>query len=341
MTTSYNIAIVGASGVVGGTILSILEERKFPVKNLFLLASHRSAGETRIFQGKSYVISNITDFDFSQSQICFFCTSNDISAEYAPKAAALGNIVLDKSSHFRYDDTVPLIVPEVNQDAIQNYANKNLIASPNCNTIPIAVALKPIYDAVGLARINVATYQSVSGSGKEAMSELREQTDQVLHGLDIAPKVYPQQIAFNVIPHIDQFEENGYTREEMKIVWEMQKIFADNTIAINPTTVRVPVFCGHSAAVHIETKQKITAKQAVALLSKAPGLKVMTGEFPYPTPVQDAAGHDLVYVGRIREDISHPNGLNLWVVADNLRKGAALNAIQVAERLMGLSLALA
>jgi aspartate-semialdehyde dehydrogenase len=337
MATAYNIAIVGASGVVGSTLLSILEERQFPVKKLFLLASHRSAGETRNYQGKPHVIQNVADFDFSQTQICFFCTSNDISAHYAPLAAALGNLVLDKSSHFRYDNNVPLIVPEVNQDDINNYANKNIIANPNCNTIPIAVALKPIYDAVGLSRINIATYQSVSGSGKEAMTELRQQTSQILNGEQIEPKVYPQQIAFNVIPHIDQFEENGYTREEMKIVWEMHKIFNDNTIAINPTAVRVPVFCGHSAAVHIETKEKITATQAIELLSRSPGIKVITGEFPYPTPAQDAARQDLVYVGRIREDLSHAKGLNLWVVADNLRKGAALNAIQVAERLIGFS----
>jgi aspartate-semialdehyde dehydrogenase len=226
----------------------------------------------------------------------------------------------------------------VNQDDIGRYANKNIIANPNCNTIPIVVALKPIYDAVGLVRVNVATYQSVSGSGKEAMMELREQTSQILNGEEIAPKVYPQQIAFNVIPHIDQFEENGYTREEMKIVWEMHKILNDNTIAINPTAVRVPVFCGHSAAVHIETRDKITTAEALRLLKAAPGIKVITGEFPYPTPVQDAAGRDFVYVGRVREDFSHPKGLNLWVVADNLRKGAALNAIQVAERLIGSSL---
>jgi aspartate-semialdehyde dehydrogenase len=337
MTDLYNIAIVGASGVVGSTILSLLEERKFPVKKLFLLASHRSAGETRNYQGKAHIIENVADFDFSQTQICFFCTSNDVSALYAPKAAALGNIVLDKSSYFRYRDDVPLIVPEVNQGDISRYANQNIIASPNCNTIPIVVALKPIYDAVGLVRINVATYQSVSGSGKEAMVELREQTQQVLNGEAIQPKVYPQQIAFNVIPHIDQFEENGYTREEMKIVWEMHKILNDNTIAINPTAVRVPVFCGHSAAVHIETRDKITTQEALRLLSNAPGVQVITGEFPYPTPVQEAAGRDLVYVGRVREDFSHPKGLNLWVVADNLRKGAALNSIQVAERIIGFS----
>jgi aspartate-semialdehyde dehydrogenase len=337
MTDLYNVAIVGASGIVGGTVLSILEEHNFPVNKLFLLASHRSAGETRNFHGKQHTIENIANFDFSQSQICFFCTSNDISAEYAPKAAALGNLVLDKSSYFRYKDDVPLIVPEVNQADIQRYANKNIIASPNCNTIPIVVALKPIYDAVGISRINVATYQSVSGSGKEAITELRLQSQQILKDQPIDPKVYPQQIAFNVLPHIDQFEANGYTREEMKIIWEMHKILNDNTIAINPTAVRVPVFCGHSAAVHIETKSKLTLVEAIALLSQAPGVRLFTGQYPYPTPVQDAAGRDLVCVGRVREDISTPKGLNLWVVADNLRKGAALNAIQVAERLIGFS----
>jgi aspartate-semialdehyde dehydrogenase len=336
MSVSYNVAVVGASGVVGTTLLSLLAERNFPINKLFLLASHRSAGETRKFQGKSYVIEDIANFDFSQSQICFFCSSNEIAAEYAPKAAALGNVVLDKSSHFRYDDGVPLIVPEVNQDAIATYANQNIIASPNCNTIPIVVALKPIYDAVGIARINVATYQSVSGSGKDAITELELQTTQILRGHAIEPKIYPQQIAFNVLPHIDSFEENGYTREEMKIVWETQKILNDYSISINPTAVRVPVYCGHSAAVHIETHEKITLKQALDLLKDAPGVELITGEFPYPTPVVDAAGKDLVYVGRVREDISHAKGLNLWVVADNLRKGAALNAIQVAERLIGL-----
>lgn len=335
MAATFDIAVVGATGVVGATILSILDQRKFPVKNLHLLASHRSAGEKREYQGKSYTIEDIDTFDFSKTQICFFCTDNPVSAKYAPIAAAAGNFVLDKSSHFRYHDDVPLIVPEVNQDHIANYANKNIIASPNCNTIPIVVALKPIYDAVGLTRINVATYQSVSGSGKEGVAELTEQSNQILSGTTTQSKVYPQQIAFNVLPHIDKFEENGYTREEMKIVWEMQKILNDTTITINPTAVRVPVYCGHSAAVHIETREKLTLSHALALLKNAPGVKLITGDYPYPTPVLDAAGQDLVYVGRVREDISHPKGLNLWIVADNLRKGAALNSIQVAEQLVG------
>jgi aspartate-semialdehyde dehydrogenase len=338
MSASYNVAVAGASGAVGTTLISILEERNFPVNKLFLLASARSAGEKRQFKNQQVIISNIADFDFSQTQISFFCTSNEISAEYAPKAAAAGNIVLDKSSHFRYMADIPLIVPEVNQHTLNAYAKQGIIASPNCNTIPLAVALKPIYDAVGITRINVATYQSVSGSGKEAMVELSEQSNQVLNGFDTQSKVYPQQIAFNVLPHIDPFETNGYTREEMKIVWEMQKIFNDYQMAINPTAVRVPVFCGHSAAVHLETRDKISLTQALELLANGPGIKLITGEFPYPTPVVDAAGQDFVFVGRVREDVSHPKGLNLWVVADNLRKGAALNAIQVAERLIGLSL---
>jgi aspartate-semialdehyde dehydrogenase len=336
MASTYNVAIAGATGVVGATILSILEERKFPINNLHLLASERSAGDKRNFMGQDYTIRDIAKFDFSESQITFFCTDNPVSAEYAPKAAAMGNLVLDKSSHFRYHDDVPLIVPEVNQADIQRYAIKNLIASPNCNTIPIVVALKPIYDKFGITRINIATYQSVSGSGKEGVSELTEQTGQIMNGLVTKSKIYPQQIAFNVLPHIDKFETNGYTREEMKMVWEMKKIFNDDAIEINPTAVRVPVFCGHSAAVHLETRDKITLEQALDLLGTAPGVKLMTGEFPYPTPVLDAAGKDFVYVGRVREDISHPKGLNLWVVADNLRKGAALNSVQVAEGVMGI-----
>jgi aspartate-semialdehyde dehydrogenase len=334
MKDLYRVAIVGATGVVGGTTLEILAERQFPIEKLYLVASQRSAGEVRYFKDRPHVIEDIVDFDFSQTDICFFCTGNDISAEYAPKAAALGNIVLDKSSHYRYDNDVALIVPEVNMDALDTYANKNIIANPNCNTIPIAVALKPIYDAVGISRINVATYQSVSGTGKDAMAELTQQSLQVLNNEAIKSVIYPQQIAFNVLPHIDVFEENGYTREEMKVVWEMQKIFNDYSLAINPTTVRVPVFCGHSAAVHIETKEKITLPHVLQLLGQAPSVKIIT---PYPTPVVDAAGKDDVFVGRIREDISHPNGLNLWIVADNLRKGAALNAIQVAEKIIGFS----
>lgn len=331
MTTAVNIAIVGATGIVGSTLLSILEERAFPIANLYLLASHRSVGETREFAGKSYWVENIEQFDFSKTQLCFFCASNAIAAEYAPKAAACGNIVIDKSSEFRYQPDVPLIIPEVNQHALANYSKTNIISSPNCSTTPVVMALKPIHDAVGVARVNVATYQSVSGTGKDAVTELVEQTASLLNGKPIEPKVYPQQIAFNVLPHIDSFLENGYTKEEMKIIFETQKILGDDTIAINPTTVRVPVFYGHSAAIHLETKNKIQIDEVINLLKSAPGLQLFANPHQYPTPVTDAAGADAVFVGRVREDVSHPRGINMWVVTDNLRKGAALNAVQIAE----------
>jgi len=327
---SINVAIVGATGIVGKTVLEILEERNFPVKNLYLLASARSVGDIREFKGKNYTVENLAKFDFSKTQLCFFCASNEIAAEYAPKAAALGNVVIDKSSHFRYDKDIPLVVPEVNGSIVLG-KKQGIIANPNCSTIPVVVALKPIYDAVGVTRINIATYQSVSGSGKEAVDELALQSAQILNGQPIHPKVYLQQIAFNVIPHIDAFLENGFTKEEMKVVWETQKILNDTNISINPTAVRVPVFYGHSAAVHIETRDKITAQQAEALLAKAKGVTLIQGKYPYPTPAKDVAGQDSVYVGRVREDLSHAKGLNLWVVADNVRKGAALNAIQIAE----------
>lgn len=338
--SSYSIAIVGATGLVGTTLLSLLEERIFPIKKLHLVASHQSVGKEIVFRKETYVIEDLATFDFSKSQLAFFCVGNDLTAEYAPKAVACGNVVIDKSFYYRNHDEVPLVVPEVNAHALSTYNKKNIIANPNCNTIPIAVCLKPIYDTVGIDRINVATYQSVSGTGKEAVSELTEQTRQWLSHEAIQAKVYSQQIAFNVLPHCDDFQDNGYTREEMKIVWEMRKIFADQTLAINPTAVRVPVLCGHAASVHLETKDKITLDQAVKLLDQAPGIKLITGKYPYPTPVHDAAGKDLVYVGRVREDISHKKGLNLWVVADNLRKGAALNAIQIAEYLIKHHLAI-
>jgi aspartate-semialdehyde dehydrogenase len=334
MNTSYPVAVVGATGLVGSTLLSILEERHFPIKQLYLLASHHSAGKKIAYNGKEHEVHDLADFDFKQANIAFFCVGNDLAAQYAPIAGAAGCIVIDKSYFFRNNDDVPLIVPEVNLDHLGEYKKLNIIASPNCTTIPITVALKPIYDAVGITRINIATYQSVSGTGKEGIKELMDQTVQLLDQQHISPTVYPYQIAFNVLPHIDVFLENGYTREEMKMVWEIQKIFNDKTLAINPTAVRVPVICGHAAAVHIETKKKITATEAISLLSKTPGVQLMTGKHPYATPAHDAADKDLVYVGRVREDISCQNGLDLWIVADNLRKGAALNAVQIAEQLI-------
>lgn len=331
---SYSIAIVGATGLVGTTLLSLLEERAFPIKKCHLVASQQSAGKELMFRGVSHPIQDLATFDFSQTSLAFFCVGNHLAAEFIPIAVAAGNVIIDKSYFYRTHADVPLIIPEVNLADLAGYGKMNIIANPNCNTIPIAVGLKPIYDAVGITRINVATYQSVSGTGKDAVAELTEQTQQLLNHEQVQPKVYSQQIAFNVLPHIDDFQENGYTREEMKIVWEMQKIFNDSSLAINPTAVRVPVFCGHAASVHIETNAKITAAQAMTLLAQAPGIKLITGKYPYPTPVQDAAGQDFVYVGRVREDISHHQGLNLWIVADNLRKGAALNAVQIAEHLI-------
>ena len=333
---TYNVAIVGATGAVGEVLLELLESRSFPVNNLYLLASERSAGTTLSFKGKRITVQNLAEFDFSQAEIGLFSAGGSISAEYAPKAAAAGCVVIDNTSHFRRDEDIPLVVPEVNSHALDRFADRNIIANPNCSTIQMLVALKPIYDAVGIARINVATYQAVSGTGKSAIEELAAQTARLLNGQPAESKVYPKRIAFNALPHIDTFQENGYTREEMKMVWETQKIFEDETVSVNPTCVRIPVFHGHSEAVHIETKQPISAVEARALLESAPGVEVIDtrADGGYPTPVSEAAGSDPVYVGRIREDISHPMGLDLWVVSDNLRKGAALNSVQIAEVLI-------
>ena len=327
---------MGATGAVGEVLLELLETRNFPVNNLYLLASERSAGTTLSFKGRRIAVQNLAEFDFSQAEIGLFSAGGSISAEFAPKAAAVGCVVIDNTSHFRRDEDIPLVVPEVNSHALARFADRNIIANPNCSTIQMLVALKPIYDAVGIARINVATYQAVSGTGKSAIEELAAQTARLLNGQPAESKVYPKQIAFNALPHIDTFQENGYTREEMKMVWETQKIFEDETISVNPTCVRIPVFHGHSEAVHIETKRPVTAAEAQSLLESAPGVEVIDtrGDAGYPTPVSEAAGSDPVYVGRIREDISHPMGLNLWVVSDNLRKGAALNSVQIAEVLV-------
>lgn len=336
MTKTVDVAVVGATGAVGEAMMEILEQRQFPVGKLYPLASERSAGKTLRFKGKSIVVQDLATFDFSQVQVGLFSAGGSISAEYAPKAAAAGCVVVDNTSHFRRDHDIPLVVPEVNPHAIAGYTRRGIIANPNCSTIQMLVALKPIRDAVGLERINVATYQAVSGTGKEAIEELAQQTAKLLNAQSIKTEVYPKQIAFNALPHIDTFQDNGYTREEMKMVWETQKIFEDDSIAVNPTCVRIPVFFGHSEAVHIETRDKITAEEARVLLASAPGIEVLDerADGGYPTPVTEAAGRDPVYVGRIREDISHPRGLDLWVVSDNVRKGAALNSVQIAEILV-------
>ncbi|SIN85833.1 aspartate semialdehyde dehydrogenase [Sulfurivirga caldicuralii] len=331
----YDVAVVGATGAVGETILRVLQERKFPVRNLYPLASSRSAGKKIEFNGQWVKVQDLETFDFSKVQIGLFSPGASVSKIYAPKAAAAGCVVVDNTSQFRYDDDIPLVVPEVNPEAVAGYKNRGIIANPNCSTIQMLVALKPIYDAVGIERINVATYQAVSGSGKEAIEELATQTANLLNLKPIECNVYPKQIAFNCIPQIDVFMDNGYTKEEMKMVWETKKIMGDDSIVVNPTAVRVPVFYGHSEAVHIETKEKITAEQAREILAKAPGIVLMDErrDGGYPTAI-DAADTDQVYVGRIREDISHPRGLNLWVVADNVRKGAATNTVQIAELLI-------
>ena len=332
----FNVAIAGATGAVGEVLIELLETRDFPIDTLYLLASSRSAGTSLHFAGKRITVLAIDDFDFSKAHIGLFSAGGSVSAEYAPKAAAAGCVVVDNTSHFRRDDDIPLVVSEVNPEAIAGYTKRNIIANPNCSTMQMLVALKPIHDAVGIDRINVATYQAVSGTGKSAIEELASQTARLLNAQTIESKVYPKQIAFNVLPHIDTFQDNGYTREEMKMVWETQKILGDATIKVNPTCVRVPVFHGHAEAVHIETKAPISATVATQLLEQAPGIVVMDKreDGGYPTPVGDAAGTDPVFVGRIRNDISHPTGLNLWVVADNLRKGAALNSVQIAEELV-------
>lgn len=336
MSREVNVAVVGATGAVGEAMIEILEQRNFPVKQLFALASSRSAGKTIRFKGQNVKVTDLAEFDFSQVEIGLFSAGGDISAQYAPIAAAAGCIVIDNTSHFRRDEDIPLVVPEVNPGAIADYKNRGIIANPNCSTIQMLVALKPIYDAVGITRINVCTYQAVSGTGKEAMQELASQTASLLNGQGATASIYPKQIAFNALPHIDTFQENGYTREEMKMVWETQKIFADADIKVNPTCVRIPVFYGHSEAVHIETREKLTLAAARALLSEAPGVALLDEreDGGYPTPVTEAAGQDPVYVGRLREDVSHPLGFNLWVVADNVRKGAALNSVQIAELLL-------
>jgi len=336
MSKSWNVAVLGATGLVGDMMIQVLQEREFPVRELFPLASSRSAGKTVQFAGRNVRVTDVEKFDFSRAQLGLFSPGAEVSAQYAPIAAAAGCVVIDNTSHFRYDKDVPLIVPEVNPGAIAGYKARNIIANPNCSTIQMVVALKPIYDAVGIERINIATYQSVSGAGKKGVDELAEQTALLLNGKPVVPKVMAKQIAFNCVPQIDRFMDNGYTKEEMKLVWETQKIFGDPNIRVNPTNVRVPVFFGHSEAVHIETRRKISAADARALLEKAPGVTVLDERRPggYPTAVTEGANHDTVYVGRIREDMSHDRGLDLWIVADNVRKGAATNSVQIAEILV-------
>lgn len=334
MSKTFKVAVVGATGAVGETMLSILAERKFPASEVIVLASERSAGDKVDFGNHKLTVQNLATFDPAGVDFALFSAGGGISKEYGPKFAAAGAIVIDNSSAFRMETDVPLVVSEVNPEAL-DHIPRGIVANPNCSTMQMVVALAPIHRKVGITRINVATYQSVSGGGRSALEELGRQTAALLRFEDPAPKRFPVQIAYNLIPQIDDFTENGYTKEEMKLVHETRKILGDASIEVNPTAVRVPVFFGHSEAVHIETREKMTAAQARALLETAPGVVVVdnpqAGE--WPTPVTHASGQDPVYVGRIREDISHPRGLNFWIVADNIRKGAALNAVQIAELL--------
>ncbi len=329
----FDVAVVGATGAVGKEMISILEERDFPVGGFYPLASPRSAGSEIEFQGKPYTVECLDDFDFSRAQIALFSAGGSVSAQHAPRAGRAGCVVIDNSSQFRYEDDIPLVVPEVNSYTLDRYTSRNIIANPNCSTIQMVVALYPLHVAAGIERINVATYQSVSGTGSKAIDALERQTADLLNGRPVETSVYPKRIAFNALPQIDIFMDNGYTKEEMKMVWETRKIMGDDGISVNPTAVRIPVFYGHSEAVHIETEKKLGAEEAREILRSAPGVVVIDEreDGGYPTAAIESAGRDEVFVGRIREDITHPRGLDLWIVSDNLRKGAALNSVQIAE----------
>ena len=331
----YNVAVVGATGAVGEQMREILEERLFPVGELRLLASERSAGQLLDFRGKQIRVEMLREESFKGIDIALFSAGGSVSDKFAPLAVASGGVVVDNTARFRMEPDVPLVVPEVNPKEIPHYKRRGIVANPNCSTIQMVVALKPLHDRARIRRIVVTTFQSVSGTGKEAMEELLEQAQDLLSFKEPAPKVYPHQIAFNCLPHIDDFLPSGYTKEEMKLLHETRKIMGDDSIRVTATTVRVPVYVGHSESVNIETEKKLTANEARAILCEAPG--VLLYDDPahkiYPTPI-DVAGKDEVFVGRIREDESVPNGLNLWIVGDNLRKGAALNAIQIAEELI-------
>ena len=332
MNRKYKVAVVGATGAVGEVMLSILAERGFPVGELVALASERSAGGEVAFGNQKAMVRDLATFDPAGVDIALFSAGGAISKEYAPRFAAAGAVVIDNSSAFRQDDDVPLVVSEVNPEDARRRP-RGIIANPNCSTMQMLVALAPIHRKAGIERLNIATYQSVSGTGRRALEELGRQTAGLLNFQPAEPEVYPVQIAFNVIPHGGDFTANGYTTEEMKLVWETRKILGDDRIRVNATVVRVPVFYGHAEAVNIETRDKLSAVDARALLEAAPGVEVVDEPVDggYPTPVTHASGTDPVYVGRIRDDLSHPRGLNLWIVADNIRKGAALNAVQIAE----------
>jgi aspartate-semialdehyde dehydrogenase len=336
LSTSFDIAVVGATGLVGETILNILAQRDFPLGRLIPLASARSAGREVQFRGKPVPVQVLDDFDFKDVSFALFSAGASVSATHAPRAVEAGAWVIDNTSQFRYDPAIPLVVPEVNGHVLEGH--RGIIANPNCSTIQMVMALAPIHRAVGIERINVASYQAVSGAGRSAVKRLRQDAEARLAGKEPVSNGNELSVAFDAIPHIDVFLDNGYTKEEMKMVWETRKILEDERIMVNPTAVRVPVFQGHSEAIHIETRTKVTVPEVQKLLNSTPGVQVFDERAPggYPTAVSHGANRDSVFVGRIREDISHPRGINLWVVADNLRKGAALNSVQIAETLANI-----
>lgn len=339
MTKKYNVAVVGATGAVGEVMLSILKERKFPIDNIYALASSRSTGKKVQYGSRTLIVEDLATFDFSQVDFALFSAGGSVSAKYAPIAGDSGCIVIDNTSHFRREKDIPLVVPEVNPEALRHFKPRNIIANPNCSTIQMLVALAPIHKAATITRINVATYQAVSGAGQSGIEELAKQTSSLLNFQEVKKEVFPVQIAFNAIPQIDTFQDNGYTREEMKMVWETQKILDEN-ILVNPTCVRIPVFYGHSEAIHLETEKCISADQVKDILKQASGVELLDNpdNLEFPTPTVTSSGNDPVYVGRIRKDISCKNGINLWVVSDNIRKGAALNSVQIAEEMIKMQL---
>ncbi|HUE49210.1 MAG TPA: aspartate-semialdehyde dehydrogenase [Steroidobacteraceae bacterium] len=335
MDRRFRVAVIGATGLIGETLITVLEERDFPVSQLHALASERSLGRSVSLRGRRYPVQELADFDFAQCDFALFCAGAQVSREYVPRAVAAGCLVIDSSSEFSYQEDVPLVVPEVNPHALAGVGTRGIVANPSCCTIQMVLVLKPLYDAAGIEGIEVATYQSVSGAGRAALEELARQSTDALSGKGLAADAGIGQIAFNCVPHIDSFQDNGYTREEMKLVWETRKILGDAALRVNATAVQVPVFYGHSEAVHIQTRRPLSAEQARELLRKAPGVTVMDERRAggYPTAATEAAKRDTVYVGRIREYLAPDRGLNLWIVADNVRKGAATNSVQIAEAL--------
>ena len=331
----FKVAVAGATGAVGGAILDVLERRDFPVEELRLLASARSVGKKLKFKGQEIAVQELTKDSFEGIDVALFSAGASRSLEFAPAAAAAGAVVVDNSSAYRMDSEIPLVVPEVNPHAIAEHTTRGIIANPNCSTIQMVVALKPIYDKVGIKRLVISTYQAVSGTGAAAIQELNQQVQDYAAGKPVKSEVYPHQIAFNCLPHIDDFLENGYTKEEMKMVNETRKIFEDSSIGVTATTVRVPVFYGHSESVNVETKQKITGAEVRDLMAKAAGVQLVDdpANNRYPLAL-DCEGKFETLVGRIREDESIDNGINFWVVSDNILKGAALNAVQIAEVLI-------